>query len=396
MGLPATRDLSFIDGLTKIPASVMNNIQDCIVAFSGATFGVYGNGFDGDVVLDGVVAAPSGMTKVGTVYTMTRHFFARNLTVTGAGVQVNTAGWHLYASVSITTDHADAIVSLANAGSNGVASVGGAGGAQSYTSASAFFQVHANQQGATGANSGGSVLAGPPGVPQSYGGAGGAGGNGDSAGGAISGANTQPTALQGTAHIVLPQMTGWMASTTGGALAWNAVYGGQGGAGGGGGTAGAAGGGGGGGGGVLMVAAPTITCATAADIRAAGGKGGNASTGGDGNAGGGGGGGGGVFFAFYHRCNVTFAAATNCPGGAGGTGGGGGAGFAGSAGSAGTVFARQMMLQPSATIPVTGPSALYTTATLPDPAVVPLGSLIYNTDTDELLINKTTAAWTAI
>src|ERR1700737_2572393 len=48
---------------------------------------------DGNVTLDGVVAAPSWATKSGTVYTLTRDTALNNLTVTGAGVVLNTANF---------------------------------------------------------------------------------------------------------------------------------------------------------------------------------------------------------------------------------------------------------------------------------------------------------------
>src|SRR4051794_17774339 len=98
MTLPASRDLTAIDGVSQLSAATLNRIQDSIVAGwqSGGALLFFGNGVDGSVTLDGTVAAPSGISKSGTVYTLTRDFFADSLTLTGATTQLKLGGFRLF------------------------------------------------------------------------------------------------------------------------------------------------------------------------------------------------------------------------------------------------------------------------------------------------------------
>jgi hypothetical protein len=308
MSLPTSRNRTYIDGVSQVPASDMNDLQDWLIALYSTFYapGMFGDGNDGNLVFDGV-ATVNGLVPGAGVYTATRDIYANNCTVTGATTTLFMGPYRLYVKGTLTTAAGGKVSSSGNAGT-----LGGAGGIP-FVDASVGGSVAG---GASGANPGANVT-------NAYGGVGGGGSGG--AAGSNGGTVTAPAASLGTPHAVNPlgQLVG------GGALAL--VRGGSGGGGGQGGV----GGGGGAGGGVLAIAARILNLAAAGDLIAAGGKGGDANPS---NSGGGGGGGGGVLILYYAVKNaVTFSAATNCPGGAGGAKTG--AGVAGSAGSNGTLFA---------------------------------------------------------
>jgi hypothetical protein len=339
MTLPASRDFTGIDVSSQLPAATFNRIQDSIVAGwqSGGALLFFGDGSDGVVTLDGSVAAPSGMSKASTIYSLTRDFFADTLTVTGATTQLKLNGFRLFVRNTLTT------VGGASVNADGVAASTNVGG-----TAPAAGTVHAsaNQAGATANNTADSVGVAAAAVTNSFGGAGGAGGVVSSpnprAGGA-GGTVAVPTG-NGSLRLVSMPHLGYFVSLAAGAVSHTPYVGGGGGGGGAAGApAGTVSGGGGAGGGVAIVCARVLSLANVTDIRANGGAG-AAATGG-GQNGGGGGGGGGVLVLIYASSNqTTFSAANNAAPGAGGAGvGGGGTGVAG---SAGTCLALQVQVQP--------------------------------------------------
>jgi hypothetical protein len=292
----------------------------------------FGDGVDGNVTLDGVVAAPSGMSKVGTVYTLTRDFYANNLTVTGAGVILKTSGYRLFVRGTLTTA-ASGIIS--NDGNSAALRIGGAVGPTG--------TLLGGAAGGNGGDGTGGAQTGSPGTvaTNSLGGAGGAGG---ASGGGTNGGPAQstvpPAATLGGAHVFSPLTVGHICGISGGVSTSTALQGGAGGSGGGASGPGAPGGtagGGGGGGGVLVVVARILALNSASDIHANGGAGAAATvTGATGSGGGGGGGGGVALIAYGSKGSTVFSAATNVAGGAGAAGIG--TGVAGSVGSNGTVI----------------------------------------------------------
>lgn len=314
------------------PLSIESITQDMKIDADGITWlnqqpkAINCDGFDGAVTLDGVVAAPSWATKVGTVYTMTRDAFPSALTVTGAAVVLKTANFRLICSGTITTaaggtinnDGAAGSVSTATntatpAGSLGAGGSGGAGGTVSGA-------------GAAGGN-----------VTNATGGAGGAGGLGPGGAGGGAGTATAPAANLGGYHMWPgPNSSGYVFSwaTPG---VWNQLQGGAGGGGSGGGSGGGiTGNSGGAGGGVMVVMARQFILANATDIHCNGGAG-AAGNGGAFSSGGSGGGGGGTLLLCYGTSNQTFTAANCVAGGAGGAIGSGGS-AAGAAGANGTLL----------------------------------------------------------
>jgi hypothetical protein len=292
----------------------------------------FGDGTDGNVTLDGVVAAPSGMTKASTVYTLTRDFYANNLTVTGAGVILKTAGFRLFVRGTLTTALGGII---SNDGNPATARIAGAAGS-----------TGSLLSGAVGGNGGdgtGSAQTGFPGGVANNG-LGGAGGAGGASGGGTNGGPSQsavaPAAALGGVHVFSPLTIGHICGISGGVSTSTALQGGSGGSGGGASGPGAPGGtagGGGGGGGVLVIAARVMALFAATDVHANGGAGANATVAGASGSGGGGGGGGGVaIIAYGSKGSTTFSAASNCAGGAGGAGIG--TGIAGNAGTNGTLL----------------------------------------------------------
>ena len=278
------------------------------ISFLEASLGscARGDGSDGDIVLDGVVAAPPGMTKLGTVYTMSRPIFAKSVTVTGAGVQLHLNNLPLFCRGDVTTDHVDAI------NNNAADTVGQ--NPPALTGSGVFGGGAAGGVGGTPGVSGGEGTAGAN-ITNSIGGNG-----GDPSSESKHGTATAP-AMVGIYRALSPAMLGFILGMSGGSPALVQL---QGGAGGGGGftSTGMNGGGGGNGAGVAAVIAGRLMLSSATDIRGKGGAGGNPNSGtpiaSTAYGAGGGGGGGGLFLA-YAYCNQALSSAVNCPGGAGGT-----------------------------------------------------------------------------
>lgn len=285
--------------------TVISGTVGGMAADAGAGNAMYGDGSDGVVAMDGTNTFAAFATKASTVYTLTRDVYATTLTVTGA--TLITAGFRVYATVSVTssgTIHCDGV--------NGSGTTGGASRGPGSLAAGG----NAGNGGAIGANNGGNGGA----TTTSHGGSGGAGGNSSGSGpfgtNGTGGTATAPGAVRRAAWHLL--------------LAWSLSVGltGGGGGGGGGASGGGASGGGGGGGGVLVISSPAI--ANTGRISANGGVGADGSFS---NGGGGGGGGGGAVHLVY---GVYTGSAAQANGGTGGAGPGGG--HAGVDGSAGKVI----------------------------------------------------------
>ena len=363
------------------------------VATPPVTYLGYGDGSDGSGTLDGSTTV-FGLVPAGNVYTMTRDLYCINLTI-NTGVTLNTAGYRLFGTGTLTGNGtAKVLRNGANGGNggnggNGTSGSGGtagtAGTAGSALSAGSIGNALAGSNGGAGgsggtfAGTGGAGNAGTSastlsnsvgsGSPASSagvaGGAGGGTGAGASAGSASSNAVTNPVMMPRVMpfainmHFMSGATVGYMGSS-------NSATGGAGGSGGGGGTneggtSGTGGGGGGGGaggssGGIVVVAFKNIVSPSSSFIQALGGNGGTGGNGGNGvnnggaQKGGGGGGGsggtggtGGVVVCIYQTFSgTTLVESSACAGGAGGAGGTGGAsvgtgsGVAGSNGNTGT------------------------------------------------------------
>jgi hypothetical protein len=266
------------------------------------TLGVFGDGSDGRVILDG--SQDFGFaTRVGSTYTLTRDIYASALTI-GPGVTVVPAGCRFFVrGGTLRNDGTIAAVGLAGAASglnpaNPSAASPPVGVGNSVAQGGSF-----GSAGAFGAGNGG---------------AGGAGSSG--AGGGIIGTGSPGSYLRLPIHALAGSEGGLsMGGTTGG--------GGRGGNGGGDGTN--SGGNGGNGAGMIVIFAQAVV--NNGYFIATGGAGRTTTVG---NTGGGGGGGGGVVVAY--TLQPWTAGSTDVSGGA--AGGGSGTGTAGSPGAQGTVL----------------------------------------------------------
>ncbi len=292
---------------------------------AGRGAGLFGDGSDGDHILDGVTGAPSWATKAGAVYRLSRDTFANSIVMTGASTQIFTGPWRLFVAATLTTPgfggrHVNCDGPPGANGSSGgffssptgTLKVGGAGGAGGVS-----------VSGGAGAH-----------VYDSFGGTGGTGGtetvglNNPGAAGRASGM----AAYRGTPRNYGPSTVGYLVGG-GGAVAI------QGGGGGGGGSSeGGNSGGGGAGGGVLVLCARALAIATGTDLSARGGNGASGTA----SSAGGGSGGGGVMIVVYEKIptGIGFTGPVNC---APGTPGGPQSGtLGGTTGVYGTVYAIQI------------------------------------------------------
>ncbi|MFA5344547.1 MAG: hypothetical protein WC381_11390 [Kiritimatiellia bacterium] len=334
----------------------------------------FGDGHDG------------ALTKAdGSTTTLTRDMYYSAVTLS-ANSKVNTAGYRLFCSGTITVAAGSEIYCKGGAGGNGGnaagSTPGAAGTAGATSNAAATF--HAGTAGGVGLIGGAVDNAGTIGTvgtavtgsiyatgTSSQGGAGGNGGGGK-IGGAVgsAGANTELVALAGGQLRDLMQlMTGAYLNRTAFTMGyWQSQAGsGSGGSGAGGAFmplpsvsgAGGGSGGSGGNGGVLFIAASAITCG--GSLNTNGGAGGNGGNGGNGvlggglgaHGGGGGGGGaggcGGTVILVYRTLLLTGAGTCTATGGAGGAlgalGTGAGIGANGANGTAGSAGDDGLVLQ---------------------------------------------------
>jgi hypothetical protein len=306
-------------------AQAFKTLADYVANIQRQALGtMFGDGSDGAVSLDGTVAAPTGMSKSGSIYSLSRDFYAASISLLGASTQLKFNGFRLFVRGNLTTTGG---ASLNADGVTATTSTGGAGQAAGTVNGTSA------QGGAT--SPGGAGVAGTAGtnITGAFGGAGGTGGAvtvpGAFAGG-VGGIVTAPTGSGSLRNLSMAHLGYWV-SHAAGTVSHTPFIGGAGGGSGANGVNGNAGGGGGGGGGLGICFARVIQLAAVADLRVSGGAGAPGQTAAQG--GGGGGGGGGVLLLGYGSSNVTFSVATNAAGGAGGIGGnGGGNGIAGSNG----------------------------------------------------------------
>jgi hypothetical protein len=282
----------------------------------GGGFGVYGDGSDGDIVLDGGSEAPPSCIGRGTqlnYYWALRDIYASSQTITsGTTLQLGgggTAPFRLLCSGTVTIN-GGFVVTHANTLTSGTLHPGGAGGAGTTTKGTGA--AGAGVYGVLGA---GASAAGGAGGANSAGNAGGAGG-GVSAPGTLP-AGTLPRALPDLASLALVDGAGVVRQFGGGA-----------GGGAGAGDGSNAGGSGGTGGNPLFLAACSLV-----NTGTVAGYGGNGGAG-AGNSGGGGGGQGGpvVVICGTYSGNGTISS----PGGTGGAGAG--SGKAGANGGSGWII----------------------------------------------------------
>lgn len=282
---------------------------------AGGGFGVFGDGSDGAVVLDGTNAYGSILGKSGSTYWLLRDVYLSSLTI-AAGVTLQSGGggtgtFRLLCSGVASIASTAAITTSPNVSASG--STGGSNGVASSVVV-----------GATGPNAttGGGVVGNN--VAGANGGFGGRGGNA-SAGGTVSGVNGTAALPAGAS---LPRALPWasaMSYLVGGTLAYFP--------GGASGSPGAgdgvnAGGGAGAGGNPLWMACEALV--NNGSIRSSGG---NGAAGVAGNAGGGGGGQGGPIILIYGSYSGTGSIIST-----GGNGGGAaGTGSAGASGGAGWI-----------------------------------------------------------
>jgi hypothetical protein len=391
MGLldtPPTRDLTLMPGTSPVPSGTINRLQDIAVSLqTNQSEGAFGPGTDGDVVLDGVVAAPAWCTKVGTVYTMTRDAFPNNLTLTGAGVVLVRAGFRPYVRKQFQT------IGGAYLDASGGAATSGLAGA-AYNLAGVGAPAGTVGGGTTGGNSNNTIGTNGTNVgAPSFSGAGGNGGTSLSAGG-VGGTVTAPGPTDGRPEVCLGALMGALVSKNG--VQW--LKGGASGADGGGGGGTNVGGAPGGGAGVGCLAARKIVLENANDIRCRGGNGGLTTYAG---CGGGGGGGGGTEIIVYQQLTVgvgVLNAATVCAGGVQGVGNA--EAPPATPGAVGTLFLIKIAVDfvLNSTAPASVPTMLPATyfEPLPDPANFPINSVIVNRTTNEILITYDQLNWTAL
>jgi hypothetical protein len=286
------------------------------LAGSGFNAGIYGDGSDGAIALDGTTSYTGFSARSGSIYTLHRDVFASSLTIS-AGVTVITSNCILFSQTSITNNG-----TIQNNGNNG----SGSNGAGTTNLGSGFSSVGSGGGGGAGQTTAGSA-ASPIGyrVACGNGGNGGAGSSG--AGGAGVGANVTPSSGIPLWKVPSRILAGAVTSNSGSGNV--AALCGSGGGGGGGGDSTNKGGGGGGGGGLVILFSPTVI--NNGVIQAIGG---NGAAGVAGNSGGGGAGGGGVI-AIYTQTAWT-AGTTSVV--AGTVGAGSGTGAAGVAGTVGSVI----------------------------------------------------------
>ena len=292
--------------------------------FSTNTF--FGDGSNGSATVMGAI-------------TLTEDRYYTDLNV---GATINTAGFRIFVSGTLTMQSSGKIVNNGNAGSNGGAEDGGTRGTGATSGT-----LRGGANGGAGGSSdapGGTGGSADPCINSNNGVAGGAGqqlpgGTAAGSGGTAGGATVKKTNFAHTDISVLLTMRDLYGVDDTPKTIRPSCGGGGGGGGGSKDNVGHGGGGGGGGGGMVVVAAKTITLNSGAKFEAKGGNGGNGyvGSGTDGDGGGGGGGNGGaVIIVSNTSVSSSYVDVT------GGTGGTSSGGTAGSNGASGTFIMRQI------------------------------------------------------
>lgn len=281
----------------------------------GVSSGVYGDGSDGAMVLDGTNTFTFASLSTG-VYTLSRDINPTTVEVK-TGIGLATAGFAIRASTSITVDSGGLMANPGNSGSSG--SAGAAAGSLGGGFAG----------GAGGSSTNGTVGTGGSSnqFPVEVGGTqwlGGVGGGGGLATGGSYGPWSPVTAGNSGSFRALP---GAALGGGFGAAGFVPFWAGSGG--GGGGSTAATGGAGGGGAGVMLLASPIIINNGSIQANGGAGQAGSGAT----AAGGGGGGAGGLIYLITRSFTGT---TPTVPGGAGGAAVH--SGVAGTAGGAGLVI----------------------------------------------------------
>lgn len=319
--LPSGSPPVFLTGASQVNITAFFSVDNGTTVWgqggsaTGGGFGVYGDGSDGAINLDGTQTY-SFLNKSGNFYTMTRDIYPSSLTL-GAGVslQVGTAGIsnRIICSGTLSVGSGAFITTVIGGaasgssggwnGTSGSAGTNGTGGSLGLGSA--------GPNGGTGAGTAGTSVAGQSG---GFGGAGGA--SGGTAGGAA-GLATLPSGETLPRSLPWASLVARFGNQTSGWQLWPG--GASGGAGAGDGTN--SGGGGGCGANALMIAALSIV--NAGTIQSNGGNGAQPPSG---NCGGGGGGQGGPVVLIYG--SYSGAGTVRSLGGSGGAGRGTGSGGA--------------------------------------------------------------------
>ena len=311
----------------------------------------FGDGSDGAATFDGS-ATPSGSSKSGSDYTLTRDVYYTSITIS-TGCTLNPSGYRIFGTGTLLMN-GTAIIKRngvnGSVGSDGVGSAGGAGGSGGTALADGYLKGSvAGGNGGAGGSSAASGSAGSSGAntSNSIGLNGAAGGNGNPSGGGSGGSGGTAT----TSNVKL--IANWHLATlldissTGSTIKFDNSAAAGGGGGGGGSDGGGGGGGGGSAGGIVAIYVRNISIGASASITANGGNGGNGGSGLLGLRGGGGGGGGNggqiilVYNTLSNSGSITVTAGT---GGTGGNAGGGQQGSTGTSGSAGTIRQFQLSL----------------------------------------------------
>jgi hypothetical protein len=272
--------------------------------------GLFADGSDGSVTLDGSTTFNSWSSLAGSTYTMTRDVFCTSLTVNNT-VILQPRGYRIFCTGTVTVSNG---ATITVAGGNGSAT--GTAGA---IIGSGIILSNVGGAGNTGAGGSGDTKGSR---------SGGAGGNGGTGSSGAGGTGTAVVAPGTEFRLPVTVISGILPSPSGGGAIFQLSAGGGGGGGGGDGTN--KGGGGGAGGGVIAIFAWALV--NNGSLLAGGGNGGTPSTG---NCGGGGAGGGGIIVTFTLSA-VTGSGTTSVA--AGSVGAGVGTGTAGAAGTAGTVL----------------------------------------------------------
>lgn len=289
--------------------------------------GFFGDGSDAGVTLQQTTAAPAWATKSGagatTAFTLTRdvHFTTADFDDSAGNFLVNTAGFRIYANVSLTIDAGVTVRANGAAASGGTAGAAwsGLGSILNAAGAGSNGGVNANATQATAVARSFAVTAAQ--AATAHGGAG--GGTSAGTGNGVAGGTASLLASDGTAHNLVQARLGRVTNATqasggGGGTGGNAT----------GGSSATGGGGGGGAGNVLIEAKLLVNNGT---ISAIGGAGANGALGNGTAAGGGGGGGGGAVILIY-GAGSTVGTVTVTGGGGGTPAGTGGSGATGSSG----------------------------------------------------------------